>query len=196
MPEDNEYLRLFKKAHGEAWMDAMTHGWVAPPGMSRTELVQKYALAVPSQEALDVIARHSPLIEIGAGGGYWAYLLKKQGAEILPFDIEPPHKCNNSYRGNQPMEWVLILQGGPEQLKKFKDRTLFLCWPPHGDNMALKCLKAYKGDVFLYIGEPEGGATANPAFHKLLEKKFHCEHVVGLPQWQGVWDRLSVWRRK
>jgi hypothetical protein len=195
MPE-NEYLELFEKNHGPDWASALAHGWHPPAGKSRTDLVLKYALAVPTQEALDVLARHAPLIEIGAGGGYWAYLLRKQGVDILPFDVNPPREHNNSFRlGSEPLEWVHILQGGPSKIKEHPERTLFLCWPPT-DNMALSCLKYYKGDVLIYVGEPNGGCTANDAFYEKLLKQFHRVGGVRLPQWQGVKDALSVWKRR
>jgi hypothetical protein len=192
---ENEYLELFKKNHGSDWASAMGHGWLPPTGMSRTDLVLKYSMAVPTQEALDALARYAPLIEIGAGGGYWAYLLRKQGVDILPYDIDPPSEHNNTYRDG-PLEWVPILKGGPKKIKEHPDRTLFLCWPPYGESMAVKCLKYYEGDVLIYIGEPGGGCTANDAFYELLRKQFSLEDYIEIPQWEGVHDVMSVWRRK
>src|SRR3954447_23075729 len=43
----------------------------------------KYAWAVPNEEAIDVLVEHSPLIEVGAGRGYWARLAAEAGADII-----------------------------------------------------------------------------------------------------------------
>jgi hypothetical protein len=39
---------------------------------------------------LAIIAQFSPLIEIGAGTGYWCYLLRQRGVTIWPYDNRPP----------------------------------------------------------------------------------------------------------
>ena len=49
-------------------------------------LCKKYAWAIPDERALQILASFSPLIEIGAGRGYWARLLRDQGVDILAFD--------------------------------------------------------------------------------------------------------------
>lgn len=37
-------------------------------------------------------AQFSPVVEMGAGKGYWAHLVQKEGGYIMPFDIEVPKK--------------------------------------------------------------------------------------------------------
>lgn len=64
-------------------------------------LCKKYAWAIPDERALQILASFSPLIEIGAGRGYWARLLRDQGVNILAFDkyrynCESPN--NSSYQ--------------------------------------------------------------------------------------------------
>ena len=39
----------------------------------RLQLAQRYAYVLPESHLLDVIARYSPLIEVGAGTGYWSH---------------------------------------------------------------------------------------------------------------------------
>ena len=47
---------------------------------------------------LDVIAEHSPIVELGAGTGYWAAMLARRGADVIAYDIEPPtSKTNNQF---------------------------------------------------------------------------------------------------
>ncbi|MCX7680222.1 MAG: hypothetical protein N2316_13540, partial [Spirochaetes bacterium] len=45
----------------------------------RTALVSKYSFSIPTCESLRCIAAHSPLVEIGAGTGYWAMCLASIG---------------------------------------------------------------------------------------------------------------------
>ena len=63
---------------------------VAPPR-------RLYSWAMPSEEALRCIVRHSKMcagiVEVGAGTGFWAALLASRGVDVLAFDKAPPH-CN------------------------------------------------------------------------------------------------------
>ena len=47
------------------------------------------SFGIPSAAALEAIARHGPIIEVGAGTGYWAGLLQAMGVDIIAFDAEP-----------------------------------------------------------------------------------------------------------
>lgn len=38
-------------------------------------LIDRYSCVIANENALETIAKYSPIIEIGAGSGYWAYLL-------------------------------------------------------------------------------------------------------------------------
>jgi len=43
-----------------------------------------------------------PIIEVGAGTGYWARYLQCKGVDVTPFDICPPGSSNqmNDYHGD------------------------------------------------------------------------------------------------
>lgn len=52
------------------------------------DLRRRYAWAVPNERALEVIAERSPggVVEIGAGGGYWAMELQRRGVDVIAYD--------------------------------------------------------------------------------------------------------------
>lgn len=153
----------------------------------REQALSKYSWAVPNEGAIDLIARYSPLVEIGAGTGYWARLLEDAGADIVAYDLKPNEN-----------PWTCIYQGNALVSQLHPYRTLFLCWPPLEDNMALHALVAHHlagGMRVVFVGEGEGGCTANDAFFEFLEKHYVRELTYTIPQWPGVNDRLSVHRR-
>ena len=156
----------------------------------RDEYVKKYAWAVPDHQALGVISQYSPLIEIGAGTGYWGYLLNRLGVDILCFDKEPHH---NHYSDHQ---WFIVKEGTPEILSNYPDRNLFLCWPPYDDRMAYECLKNFKGKYFIYIGEGEGGCNGTTLFFKRLYRTFKELRFIPIPHWYGLHDGLSIHKRR
>lgn len=63
-----------------------------------------YAYAVPNEAALTTLTALGPLVEMGAGAGYWARLLKMRGAKVLPMDVHPQGDGDhvNAYHGQTP----------------------------------------------------------------------------------------------
>ena len=70
---------------------------------ARDRLVARYSWAIPNDEAIRVLAAHAPLIELAAGTGYWAYLLRARNVDILAFDTYPPTSAQhrNDWHRNQ-----------------------------------------------------------------------------------------------
>jgi hypothetical protein len=171
---------------------------------ARDRMVRRYAWAIPNEAALRYLVRYSPLVEMGAGNGYWAWAAAARGADIAPYDKTPPGRNQNSWMEEpdsttvSPWKcWVPVREGTPEALRAHADRTLFLCWPPYADSMAFECLEHYTGSTIILIGEDSGGCTGDSFFFERLEDQFEEIHdeAVTLPQWPGLHDRLTVWRR-
>lgn len=184
----NPYLDEFRSLDHRRWQTYL----------EREKLVTKYAWAVPNEEVLQEIAQYSPLIEIGAGTGYWSRLLEDRGADIVAFDTKPPTPLPDGTSNNRyckPFTYFEVRLGGHEQVSKFPTRTLFLCWPVM-DNMSSLALSTYQGKYVLYIGEGNGGCTGNDNFHMQLRHHWVETKYVPIPQWSGIYDRLYVYRRK
>ncbi len=140
----------------------------------RSEFVSRYAFAIPTLSIVEEIARHSPLVEIGAGSGYWAMCLHDAGADILAYDLRPPgDEPPWEWREANPWfgdTWFHVLEGGCEMAGVHPDRTLFLCWPPPEDPMAGEALGRYReagGNTMIFIGSP--GSSADASFFRQLE---------------------------
>lgn len=161
---------------------------------ARHGLVTTHSWAVPTKQAIDQIVKHSPagVVEIGAGTGYWARLLRARGLFVQAYD-EAPHD-NAQAKG----KWSPVEKGGPEKAALWPSLTLLLCWPPYNTPMAFECLVAYKGDTLVYVGEGPGMATGDAAFHEELEDHWIEleDEYVSIPRWTGIRDGLFVYRRK
>src|SRR3712207_5908989 len=62
-------------------------------GEFRRQLTRTYAWAIPNQAAIDAIADLAEgrgVMEVGAGTGYWAALLRQAGVDVIPTDAAPP----------------------------------------------------------------------------------------------------------
>ena len=171
------------------------------------------AFAVPSPAAVDMMRRHSPLVEMGAGVGYWAKLAEDAGAQVDAFDSAPPRRAGadgagrskggggarrakNTFHGECPA-FVHVGRGGPETLAqpRWRGHTLLLCYPPPGSPMAAECLKAFSGETCIHIGEWLGD-TGAPSFEELLAAEWSLKERLLLPNWGDTFEDLTVWRRR
>jgi hypothetical protein len=183
--------------------ESLMPAWRVPPHlrkltmeryMARQQMVAAYAWAIPNAEAIELLVRHAPLVEMGAGTGYWAWLVRQGGGDILAFDRYPPPDPRNRWHAGES-QWTEVLPGGARLLARHPGRTLFLCWPPRDEPMEEQCLQAYDGHTLIYVGE----LPADPAKPTALPHPFESWTVAGtldLPQWESVTDRLFVLRRR
>lgn len=131
-----EYLKLFEASDRgridyQGLSERIADGTYKSPFEERYRWCKKYSWAIPSMEALDRIAALGPVIEIGAGTGYWAYLLRALGVDVKAFDVAPPGVVGVKNGWHDGAEtWTKVCQGGPERAAYEAHRTLFLCWPP------------------------------------------------------------------
>ena len=133
---------------------------------------------------------------MGAGLGYWAKLISKAGGDIICFDAFPNKLGINHFHSSSVNPYYEIKMGFPEDLCFHSNRTLFLCWPPYDNPMASDCLTHYKGSTVIYIGEGDGGCTADDNFHETLYKDFEEIECIFIPQWDGIHDSLTIYKRK
>jgi hypothetical protein len=160
----------------------------------RRELASLFSWGVPNERALQVLAAHAPLLECGAGMGYWSALLRARGVDILAFDAAPPDKSPNAYHRSTRDPWTAIeAHESAAAAQRHADRTLFLCWPPYDDDASsYAVLRAYRGDKLVFVGE---GATGSVRFHRELALNWSLEEEVRLPNWPRLRDMLMVYRR-
>ena len=171
-------------------------------------LKELYSQSVPNPSALAALAGCGPLIEIGAGTGYWAMLLRERGVDVLAFDLDPPTESGgNTYH---PHTWTHVLKGSYEVLagNAHSDKALLLSWPTNNasDPWDAACLDAYAGTTVCYVGSWNIGPLAeaqevhcicsSERFQTKLLNEFELVDTQALPRWPLVNDTLTIWKRK
>jgi len=167
-----------------------------------------YAYAVPNQAALVELEKHVPLVELGAGTGYWAGVLRTLGVDLIAMDKHPlvtaghlkSHGKGNEYHGKTvPFSNVRLGVAATLAERQYAGRTLFLCYPPPvSDACSTEALKHYQGDKVLYVGEWDGD-TATKKFQQTLVKDFDLVTRLGaseMANWPGTCYTLTVWKKK
>ncbi len=181
----------------------------------RKAKIQKYAPAIPTLTALSTIASFAPTVEIGAGTGYCASLLRAQGTDVLYYDKNPPGQpgaeSNHFHEGASC--WTEVSRGDDSAVDLHPHRALFLCWPPPNSDMPVQALTRNRGEHFIYIGElPEDedghlhfrhlgktvrkGITITAKFFTELRCGWDLIQRVELPHWEICMDNLYVFKRK
>jgi hypothetical protein len=177
-------------------------GWDLSPGLAqaldlptrRRELVGRFAWAIPGPAALATIADAGAVVEAGAGTGYWAALLRDRRADVVATD--PAAGGGNAYHPAGPLWTDVDPVDGVTAVRRHRHRTLLLCWPPPEDDAASwSVLRAYRGDVLLYVGEGPDGPAGTARFHRELALNWTATDEVAIPTWPGLRDRLTVFRR-
>ncbi|KAK3251447.1 hypothetical protein CYMTET_39213 [Cymbomonas tetramitiformis] len=183
----------------------------------RMPLCCHFSFGVPNQDVLRVVAEFSrgQIVEIGAGSGYWAKLLKARHAvDCVLYDLDATdatESCTASGTKLHHIRHAPILRGGADCTRMHKERTLFLCWPPSDNPMAYDALMNYMGDQVVYIGEWEEGAgepgeypplehgtpaTADAAFREKLMVDFNRVGRVLITNFPTFHDDCTLWVRK
>jgi hypothetical protein len=156
-------------------------------------LAQRYAYVVPSHSTLAMLAGLGPLVELGAGTGYWAYRLRAIGADIVALDQAPPdgERANRYHPPARP--WTRVEHGDQAALSRYPDRALFLCWPPLFSSLG-DCLAYYRGDIVAYIGDG-GHRTAWLDDLRETFAKVAAEPVRALDPDPHVAPQFTIWKR-
>ena len=181
-PYLNEFRKLYTADPGSHEPGFYDRGW-------RNLLTAQYAWAIPNAAALECLAQHGPIVEIGAGGGYWAMLVRQMGVDVLAIDNRSTHQEETIHY------WCEVEHGGAERAAEYSYRTLFLCWPPYDNDAAEVAVRCYRGSTVIYVGE-QHGCTGTGELEDLLAAEWDEVQQVAIPQWPFIHDYLRVLRRK
>lgn len=165
----------------------------------RKKLRWKYSYAVPNEKAIKYLVKHSPIVEMGAGLGYWASLVEKEGGNVMCFDKKEPQE-NEYVTRKEPFHPVRI--GTPKVLKNHSEKSLFLCWPSdfnQNEGWSDKALETYLssgGETLFLVSEGRGGAAGSDRLFDLIDKEMVKIDTIGLPTFPSLHDKLDIFKAK
>lgn len=155
----------------------------------RGALVRWYSWAIPDEEALGIVGKTGSVVEIGAGGGYWAALLRARGVEVHAYDPHPGKTVWSEHL------WTDVSVGKTRPVENHPGSTLFLCWPSYTSRFAEVAARRYLragGRRIVYVGEEEGGCCADDGFFDLVSHLVEVERHP-IMSFAGIHDNLIVW---
>jgi len=172
----------------------------------RESFIHTHGWSCPSQKAIvriqSFLSPKDMIVEVGAGWGLWARLLKDEGFTVKATDAL--NQNTKHYIGIPEDKEIPYAQFfiDVEQRDNLEAMALYgyydcllLIWPPYDTEMAYETLKAFKGDKIIYIGEGYGGCTASDNFFTELGRHFFEEDFT-IPRWEGLHDYMFLYTRK
>ena len=191
----------------------------------RTWVTSQWAWAIPDPQVITFIVEWlagRSVVELGAGSGYWAWLLAQSGVDVRAYDRAPIGHEDSWFKGTRgsrsaqstapPKEWHPVFEGDESvlALPENADRVLFLCWPNYNSTFAYDALKAYQGDYVIYVGEGDGGCNGDDLFWMLvegatpwlddvvphIEQEWDRDASCQMIQWSGIHDNLTIYKRR
>ena len=171
------------------------------------------AFACPNTHAITALKDFSHglgVLEVGAGVGYWACMLRSAGVDVQAYDKQPPssnmgkkasnHSINpkkvstNEYHGRFDA-WSVVSHGDAASSSNSR-RVLLLCYPPPKDPLALRALRCYTGDRMAHVGEMKGD-TGTKEFEAELGTQWmrHGDPII-LPNFGDTCYALTLWNRR
>ncbi len=189
---DNPYWEIVRRLPSMSGApDGLTRG--LPVGQHL--LSKRYAWAIPSPGDLAWLVTtlgHRGLAEIGAGSGYWAWQADQAGIDVVAY--EPADPAVNAYTDGT--EYFALKRDDHGAARHHPERALLLCWPSAGEPWAAEALRAYEGDLLVYIGQYRGGHCADDGFFDLLDEEWtragSSAHHVG---WRHTHSAMTAYRR-
>jgi len=177
----DRFGQLLSEIGGDATDDALTN------------LAQRYSYVFPDDRSLTALAALGPLVEIGAGTGYWAFRLRALGVDIVAFDQAPPDGAQPNRYHATTLTWTEVFAGDHTVLTQYVDRALFLCWAPLFSSLG-ECLAFYSGNIIAVIGDGGHRTTRLSGLNERFTRTAMYP-VRALEPMPGVAATLSVWHR-
>lgn len=156
---------------------------------SRKAFTQAWGFSIPCAEAVEALRALEPLVETGAGTGYWTALMRAAGHDVVATDLHPLGRNAYGFEGGTHTE----IEGlaGAQAVRKYADRDVFCSWPSEGEAWALGVAWALRpGRRLAIILNP--GNTATPGLRRYLATRFRKLATVALPQFPGAADELTI----
>ena len=127
------------------------------------------------------------ILEVGAGRGFNAMMLKKACIPIVATDEKAYEQTFTTVE----------VSDGVNAIQKYSDcDCLLMVWPPYAEPFAFNCLTAFKGRHLFYVGEYDGGCTGDDAFFSELSRNWNYECTKNVPQFADIHDCFFYYTKK
>ena len=158
----------------------------------RLHYAERFGYGLPCREVVEAIANCGPLLEVGAGNGFWTYCLRRKGIDVIATD---PKEAGMYNRG----QWIrdLVEVDAIAAMNRFPGRNILLVWPHFESLWAVDVAQSMKaGQLLCYVGEGAFGCCApNIFFLELARSGFKMIYSHPSPSWVTTQDHLFIYQK-
>jgi len=158
----------------------------------RGQYSHRFGYGIPCSEAIDHIAELGPLIEVGAGNGFWTYWLRRAGCDVVAADPQAP----DPYTGHA---WIddMLIEDGVQAVLRNPGRSILMVWPRYDTLWPTHVVHAMRAtQVLCYVGEGPFGASAHPStFAALQARGFTLTRLLSVPNWPMSSGHLAIYAK-
>ncbi len=189
----NDRIGMFDYHHPRYRREEMVRDYWRHFGLlsKRDRVISEFGFALPSHEAIEALARLSPLLEIGAGSGYWAALIRRYGGDVVATDLDRTiYPFRLSRHG--PVRRI----EGRRAVRLHRDRNVLMVWPCYGRPWAYQVAREMApGLILALVSEGPGGCVGCDNLFEYLDTNFQGITSITIPVWRGIHDRLTLHRK-
>ena len=163
--------------------------------VQRKGFIARWGFSIPCAEAIDLLYRLGPVVELGAGSGYWTAMVRAAGGDMIATDLIS--EGSPGYGLTIGLNCDIVPLDGVAAVRAYPDRNLFCSWPTMGDDWCSEAVAAIQpGRYFAMIGAERGGTSGTDTLFDVLAREFEHQASFEIPQFPGSHDVLALYRRK
>ena len=151
----------------------------------------KYAYTLPTQDALNTIMKYKGeeggFLEVGAGRGYWAMLLRDMGGDIIATDLDKDWFEDADRYTN------IVELGAVQATVEYPNRTLIIMYPPNNSTWPIDAISMYQGKYIILV---VGDGCATDELWVILDEKWDEVETISLTHWPLFPSCMTVYERK
>lgn len=160
-----------------------------------------FGCVVPSFEALEVVRQLTgkrEVYDIGSGNGYWSYMLRRQGVEVVAVDNAQSVWRTMWVGDTVEMDGVGFLRGRGAG----KEGVLLLVYPVVGGEFTKRIVGAYGGRTIVVAGTQNGNGYTGFQGERIDEwmareqGEFAKTVQIALPSFAGKDEALFVFEKE
>jgi hypothetical protein len=162
----------------------------------RYKFIDQFGFAIPSQEMIDIIKKHSDksFVSVGCGNAYLEKVICTQletGSLIQCTDAFTGNKNKYNFKKTHlPIENIDAVTA----ILKYYDRDVLMSWPSYNEWWPLNALKRMRKTQKLFLVSEE--CCANEEFYYYIDENFERLDGCAMNQWAGIHDIFEVYKRK
>lgn len=157
--------------------------------MARDAFIREIGFAIPCKEAIETVVAGGPVVEVGAGSGFWSALVAQAGGNVRACDY--PGGQDYAF---QPARFMDCSPSeGAEFVRAHPNHNVLMVWPCYQKTWSAEVAKAMAPGRTLYlVSEGEGGCVGCDDLFSVIDTDFSEAAFLRIPVWPTIGDRLTV----